>query len=306
MITNSYAMVFGLVLSLVFIFKAMKHPKAATLLFLVFTGVFPIFYIIYSGANVYHGWRHVMFAFPSLAIASVMGWYFLSQMLAERKFKFGMAIAAVLLLEPLAFIASSFPNTICYFNAMAGGVKGAYCNYEMDYYYNSVKQDCDYFKKNELPKLKPTDTVTIASNSAHLLIQYFKGVGNVKILYVRYPERNQKNWDYSVFHIALIPDDEIKAGTWLSKSLLFKAEVQGCALSALTKRPSYDDLKGFAALKENKVDSAMAYFENYIKADPNDIEMMNTMASIYSKIGRNDLANKWGGELQRLLRAGGE
>src|SRR6202012_1268131 len=113
-----------------------KHPMAATIYFVIFTGAFPIFYIIYSGANVYHAWRHVMFAFPSLAIASAGGWYFFSNFLEKRNFKYGMAIAAVMLLEPLTFIVTSFPNTVCYFNTFAGGVKGAYTNYEMDYYYN--------------------------------------------------------------------------------------------------------------------------------------------------------------------------
>ncbi len=299
--TNSYVLLIGLLLMAVFMLSIRKHRNAATIYFVIFTGVFPIFYIIYSKANVYHGWRHVMFAFPSLAIAATGGWYCLSEFLAKKNFKFGMAIAAVLLLEPLSFIATSFPNTICYFNTFAGGVKGAYTNYEMDYYYNSVKQDVEYFKKNELPKLKPTDTVVIASNCAHLLLQYFKENKNVQIYYVRYPERNQKKWDYSIFHIALIPEDEIKARTWIPKSTLFTAQVDGCALSSLAKRPSFDDMKGFDALKENKVDSALGYFTNYLKTDPNNIEMLNLMANIYHQMHRDDMAQQYAGQMKKLL-----
>ncbi len=300
-ITNSYGLLAGLLLMAVFLLSIRKKPMAATIYFVIFTGVFPIFYIIYSKANVYHGWRHAMFAFPSLAIAATGGWYCFTEYLAKRNFKFGMAVAGVLLLEPLSFIATSFPNTICYFNAFAGGVKGAYCNYEMDYYYNSLKQDVDWFKKNELPKLKPTDTVTIASNAAHLLIQYFKENKNVQILYVRFPERNRKKWDYSIYHIALIPEEEIKTKTWMTKNLLFKAEVSDCPLSALTKRPSFDDLKGFTALNENKVDTAIDYFNNYLKVDPDNIEMLSMMGNIYHQLHRDDLAQQYSNRINKLM-----
>lgn len=300
-ITNSYAMLIGLVLAVVFLLQVRKHSKAAEIYFIIFTGVFPIFYIMYTKANVYHGWRHVMFAFPSLAIAAAGGWFLFSNYLHTRKFKWGMALAAVLLLEPLVFIASSFPNTICYFNGFAGGVKGAYTNYEMDYYYNSVKQDVDYFKANVLPKLKPTDTVVIGSNCAHLVIQYVKDLKNVQVLYVRFPERNQKKWDYSIFHIALIPEQEILAKTWLSNNTLFKAEADGCALSALSKRPSFLDLEGFKALNENKVDSALQLFNDYLKTDPENVEMLQLMGNIYHQLRRDDLAKPYADRMNQLL-----
>lgn len=305
-ITNSYVLLIGLVLAIIFLWSVRKRKDAAVVWFILFTGLFPIAYIIYSKANVYHLWRHVLFIFPSLAIAAAGGWYLFSEFLATKKFKYGMAIAAILLLEPLSFIAATFPNTITYFNSFAGGVEGAYGNYEMDYYYNSLKQDVEYFKKNVLPVLKPTDTVVIASNAAHLLLQYFKGVNNVHILYVRYPERDQKPWDYSIFHIALIPEEELRARTWIPKSALFIAEAKGCALSALAKRPSYDDLKGFEALHRNEVDTALQYFNNYMKADPNNVEMLNYMANIYHQLKRNDLAQQYANKMNGLLTQGKE
>lgn len=300
--TNTYAVLIGLILGFVLVFGQFKKKYAPTLLFILFTGLFPIVYIMYSKANVYHSWRHVTFAFPSLAIFATFGWHALSERLNASKFKYGMAIAAITLLEPIYFISSSFPNTVCYYNQLAGGVKGAYTNYEMDYYYNSVKQCVDWFKTSELPKVKQGDSVTIASNAAHLLLQYFKDNKNVKIAYVRYPERNQKNWDYSIFHIALIPDQEIKAKTWISKSVLFESQIDGCGLSALSKRPSYDDIKGFEALQANKVDTALNYFNSYLKVDPNNVSMLNIMANIYHQMQRDDIASQYNNQLNKLLQ----
>ena len=301
-ITNSYVLLAGILLMGAFVLGMRKQRSAPAVWFVIFTGVFPIFYIIYSNANVYHGWRHAMFAFPSLAIAATGGWYYFSEYLAKKNFKFGMAIAAVLLLEPIAFIGSSFPNTICYFNTFAGGVKGAYSNYEMDYYYNSVKQDVDYFKKNVLPGIKPGDSVIIGSNCAHLLLQYFKNNKNVIILYNRFPERNQKPWDYAIYHIALIPDEEIKARSWVPKNALYTASVSGCPLSFLSKRVSYDDLKGFEALQQNKIDTAFMYFDNYMKADPDNVEMLSFMANAYHQMHRDDVAQQYADRMKRLLQ----
>ena len=304
MITNSYVLLIGLVLIVLFIWGIRKNKNASIIYFIFFTALFPMAYIIHSGANVYHAWRHVLFIFPSMAVAATGGWYFFSNYLSKRNFKYGMVIAAVLLLEPAYFIAATFPNTITYHNAFAGGIKGAYGNYEMDYYYNSLKQDADWFKKNELPKYKPTDTVILASNAAHIMIQYFKDNKNVKVLYVRFPERDQKKWDYSVFHIALIPEEEMRAGTWLPVTTLFKSTVKGYPLSVVAKRPSYDDLKGFDALQKQQVDSALNYFNSYMKADPNNVDMMNILANIYHQLHRDDIAQQYKAQMDKLLSAG--
>lgn len=300
-ITNAYVLLAGLVFAFLFLFRIRKMERAAAVYFVIFTGIFPLAYIIYKGSNVYHLWRHILFIFPSLAVTSAAGWLLFSDWLKERSFKWGMALAAVLLLEPAYFIVKTFPNTITYFNTFAGGVKGAYGNYEVDFYYNSLKQDVDWFKKNELPKYKPTDTVYIATNAAHLLIPYFAKEKNVHVGYVRYPERNQKKWDYSIFHIALIPLEEIKAGTWLPSTALYKASVEGKPLSAVVKRPSYDDLKGFEAIQKNQVDSTLYYFNNYLKADPDNIQMLSIMANIYQQLGRTDISQQYVNQINRLL-----
>src|SRR5690606_3261505 len=133
-------------------------------------------------------WRHVLFIFPSVAVMASLGWEYLNRYIAEawRKPMAGIAIAAVLLIEPVLFIIPTYPNTVTYHNLFAGGVRGAYGNYEVDYYYNSVKQCVDRFIDEELPKLKPTDTVLIVSNAMHLIQPTLSKYKNVRIDYVRY------------------------------------------------------------------------------------------------------------------------
>lgn len=107
-ITNSYVVLVGILLMAVFLIAVRKKPAAAIIYFIVFTGVFPLAYVIYKHSNVYHLWRHVLFIFPSLVVAAAGGWYIFNEYLLKKDFKYGMAIAAVLLLEPAFFIISTF------------------------------------------------------------------------------------------------------------------------------------------------------------------------------------------------------
>jgi tetratricopeptide (TPR) repeat protein len=289
--TNSYAVLAGLGLLFVFAWGFRKNQNASILYFVAFTAFFPLLYIIYTKANVYHAWRHVLFIFPSMIVLVAFGWEKIIAFFDTKKVKLiGLGMLGFLMLEPLYFIANTFPNTITYHNQLVGGVKGAYTNYEVDYYYNSLKQSADWFKKNELPKLDKNKKTVIYSNAAHILTHYFANEKNVVVDYIRYHERNQKDWDYVIFHIALIPAEELKTGNWLPPSTLFKAESQGQVLSAVIKRPSHDDIKGFNALNQNQADSAIQYFDSYLKADPKNTSILNTTGNILMQLGRLDSA----------------
>lgn len=285
-ITNSYAVLAGLALMIPFLWWFRTKPKSEVLYFILFTAFFPLVYIIYSKSNVYHAWRHILFIFPSMAVLAVFGWYAIGEWLQKYKIRVAaLALLGFLLLEPLYFIASSFPNTITYHNAIVGGVEGAYNQYEVDYYYNSLKQCADWFRKNEYPKIKAGDSVVVLSNAAHLLNKYFPGDKKMHIDYMRYYERNQKYWDYAVWHIALIPNEDIASGAWLPKSTIYKVEVFGKPLCAIIKRPSKEDLIGFSYLNKNQPDSALLHFKAYLQKDPDNTFILNTTANVLMQTG---------------------
>lgn len=289
-ITNTFAVLGGLILSLFFLFSFRKNKKASILYFVLFTALFPLIYILYSKANVYHAWRHILFIFPSFIVIAAFGWEQFILFLGKIKSKIiGIGMLIFLLLEPIYFIASTFPNTITYHNQIVGGVRGAYTNYEMDYYYNSLKQSADWFLKNEYPKYKTTDTILVYSNAAHILNHYFTNQKNIIVDYIRYPERNSKKWDYLIMHIALIPLEDLRTGIWLPSSTLFKAEVQGKPLSAVMKRPSYDDLKGYQFLEKNEIDSAIVSFKQYLQKDSDNTNILNILSNIFMQT--NQISN---------------
>lgn len=290
-ITNTFAILIGLALSFVFLWKYLKNEKAALLLFILFTAFFPLAYIIYTKANVYHAWRHVLFIFPSMAILASFGWNQCIAFFEKMKIAIaGIALLFFFLLEPAYFIFATFPNTVTYHNQLVGGVKGAYGKYEVDYYYNSLKQCSDYFVKNILPQHQNGDTVIVMSNALHIMQHYIPKGSRVKLDYIRYYERNQKNWDYLIMHIALIPTEDLQTQNWLPTSTIYKSEVYGKPLCALIKRPSYNDLKAMEMLNNNQIDSALVLLNEYLTHDEKNTDMLNLIANIYSQIGKSEAA----------------
>lgn len=290
-ITNTFAILIGLLLSFVFLWKYLKNEKSPLILFILFTAFFPLAYIIYTKANVYHAWRHILFIFPSIAILASFGWNQCIAFFEKMKIAIaGLALLFFFLLEPAYFIFATFPNTVTYHNQLVGGVKGAYSKYEVDYYYNSLKQCSDYFVKNILPQHQSGDSVIVMSNALHIMQHYIPKDSRVKMDYIRYYERNQKKWDYLIMHIALIPTEDLQNQNWLPSSTVYKSEVYGKPLCALIKRPSYNDLKAIEMLNNNQIDSALVLLKEYLIHDEKNTDMLNLIANIYSQTGNNEAA----------------
>lgn len=306
--TNTYALIAGLLAFFVFIKATAKNKRKHIIYFVAFTALFPLFYIIYKKSNVYHAWRHVLFIFPSVIVIATLGWSYINAYITRtsKKAGVGLAIAAVLLIEPVIFIIPTFPNTVTYHNQFAGGVKGAYGNYEVDYYYNSVKQCVDYFIENELPKYGPTDTVLLATNAVHLMFPYMADYPNVKLSYVRFHERDMQAWDYAILHIALIPLEEIQAEKWLPPSTVFVADVKGKPLSALIKRPSQNDLNGFKALEAGNKEEALGHFIKYLQQDSTNLNVLSTTARVLMELGKMDSARLYAEKAYNLDKGGVE
>jgi tetratricopeptide (TPR) repeat protein len=303
-ITNTYALLAGLILFFVFISRAAKSKTPHITYFIAFTALFPLFYIIYKKSNVYHAWRHVLFIFPSVVVMASLGWSYINAYIAEtwKKAYAGIAIAAVLLIEPILFIVPTYPNTVTYHNQFVGGVQGAYGNYEVDYYYNSVKQCVDYFIEHEMPQ--PGDTVLVLSNAMHLIAPELRKYKNVHIDYVRYHEKDQKAWDYAIFHTALIPLDVIQSENWVPASAVFTAEVKGKPLCVLLKRTSQDDVLGFQALQNGDRETALAYFMKYLAKDSTNVNVLAVTARVLMEMNQMDNAYLYANKAYTLDKTG--
>jgi hypothetical protein len=276
-ITSPYVFLFGLPLFAIGVlmnWSSAQYKWAG--LMILFAGLFPLIYIMQRGSNVYHLWRHVLFVFPPMAICSALGWYWLGS-IAKHKMMPVVAsvIFGVLLLQPAIFTAKTFPNNVNYYNSMVGGTEGAYGQYEMDFYYNSMKPCVDKLVKEIYPTVK--DSVLVASNGAHLLNQYLADkYPKFKTTYVRFPEKNTKDWDYAIFHISLVPLEEIQAGSWAGyNGPILTSAIEGKPLCVLLKRPSKDDLKMVQFLDQKNYPEAYNACMAYLQKDPTNPSMLD-------------------------------
>jgi hypothetical protein len=100
----------------------------------------PSAHVVLSGATIYDGVRHLLFTYPPLVVLAAAGW---RGCLEGPSWKRRTIVALALclgLLEPARFQWRNHPNQAVYFNALAGGPRGAFGRYELDYWGNSVLQ----------------------------------------------------------------------------------------------------------------------------------------------------------------------
>jgi hypothetical protein len=104
----------------------------------------PIVLIIVRQTVVYDGLRHALFAYPPMCVLAASGW---AGALGHRRRWLRTGALVLLLLgvaNVLAFNVRSYPNQVAYVNELAGGPKGAFGRYELDYWGNCLLQALDW------------------------------------------------------------------------------------------------------------------------------------------------------------------
>jgi hypothetical protein len=85
LITIPIAVIAGLLLFFAFLWKDKKNYFNYFIIF--FTFFFPIFWIVYTNANVYGGWRHSLFAYPPMVVAAGLGFNLAIEWVAQKVVK---------------------------------------------------------------------------------------------------------------------------------------------------------------------------------------------------------------------------
>lgn len=271
-----------------------KEYKRADIIFLFFAALFPIFYIIYKKSPLYDGWRHVYFVYPPLVIMGALTFLYLIKIVANNYGKY--AIAAVIFIGlalPAKWCIANHPNEVVYFNETVGGVSGAYGYYETDYYMNSIKQA--FYKLAKDADLYHTkDTVVIASNAIEPMLHYVEALHNPRVsaVYVRYPSRYVKKWDYAILYTRFIDKEFLQNGFFPPSNAIVTIKADNAPLCAVIKRsPSSDD--AYMALQymdAKDYANAALYFQKSIQEDPKNETVYNSYAIALASTNRIDEA----------------
>jgi hypothetical protein len=104
------------------------------------TVLFPIVYVVAKHSLLYNGIRFFLFIQPPLVILAALGWWSVRRARHWAVVATAMVVLAVGLMEPAFFCLRNHPNEVVYFNALAGGPRGALGRFDLDYWGNCVYQ----------------------------------------------------------------------------------------------------------------------------------------------------------------------
>lgn len=293
LITTPIVILIGFFAFFVLFLKNKKLVEPKLVLATLFCAFFPVLYIIEVDANVHTGWRHVIFSYPYMVIMALLGWEYIMQLFANTKAKNAIiGLIVVGSLFPAMYIASNMKHCYVYFNEIVGGNKGAFGNYEMDYWSVSLSESADWFKEEVLSKTdKP---VVVTSNMWDSFGPYLKKElkdGKVKLSGSKIYKRSVDDWDYAFYYAAFLDGDLLKNEKfWPPKNSIHVVYAGGAPIGAIVQRdPEKNDYKGYLASQAGQIDSAIYYFKKAVAYDDGNDENFSNLAFAY--LQKKDLAN---------------
>ena len=267
-ITVPVLVITGVILFMIFIVRVFRSSKNLYYLFLLFTILVPVILVLVSHSNLYSSWRHFLFIYPGLVVLSAIGILFLLRQIKSKVIKYIIVVLIlVLAIHPINYLITNHRYAYIYYNQLVGGLKGAYGNYETDYYFISQRESAEWLIKYlEQKGLK--DTVIVGSNfSAEW---FFRKHPLIRNHYIRFEERSMGKWDYAIITNRYIPPWQLKNHIWPPSGALHTVYADGVPISIVVERKSFSSFLGYKALGENRVDNAIKFFKEALKSDDDD------------------------------------
>ena len=294
--TIPIAVILGMILYPVL--GGLKKDKWFETFVVAFAFIFPIFWITYTKANVYGGWRHSIFAYPPMVAFAGLGFYALSEWISKKMKKLSNNFVNILVLvgvigllySPIRHIIKNHPYEYVYFNKLAGGMDKAYGNYEMDYYYHSTREATEWVIANAEKTGLETGEKIIVSSWHGASVGYFLRNDTVKFKseFLRWYERANHDWDYAVFVVTGMAPDQLKSEYFPPKNTVYTIKVDEKPICFVLKRKDKSDLKGYQYKSENQIDSAIYYFNKSLEQDPYNEVVMTNLIEIYFQVENLD------------------
>ena len=237
-ITTPLVIPAGLLAGLVYTARSFFRGFNGTVGMVAFALVFPVAYIILSGSNVYDVIRQVLFIYPPLVVLSSLGLVRLFQVLRGRFLQTAYAVAVTgLFALPVTHIVQSYPNEYVFYNALVGGVDGAYGNYELDYWGNASKPLRRKLAAHLENTAHPDSTVVVRKNftspGEYILERSHKPIAYGGIS-VDLPA--DKEYDYAILIARWFPLGYFDNGMWPPDNTLFKETVDGVPIAVVVKK----------------------------------------------------------------------
>ena len=139
----------------------------------------------------------------------------------------------LLSIHPVKFMILNHPYEYLYYNQLVGGLKGAFSNYETDYYYvcqtEASQWLIDYLKKKNISgplKVKATYSVQWE----------FRNNPEIETSYFRYEERSLSDWDYAIVVSRYVSPYQLKNKSWPPANAIHVIYADGIPVCAVLER----------------------------------------------------------------------
>lgn len=251
---------------------------------LLFTFIFPIFWIVINKSNVYGGWRHAIFTYPSLVALAGLGINALIEMVKNKYIKIVVILAfGILCINPIAHCIRNHPYEYVYFNPLSGGMEKAYGNYELDYYYHSLREASEWVKENaKKDGLTKGNKIVVGCWHLSPINYYFRNdTAKFQTAFIRYYDRGETNWDYAIICNTGIFPEQLKNGTFPPKNTVYQVKVDGKPICVVVKREDKSDMAGFELKNKGKLEEAIPLFQKAIQKDPQNETALINLSEIY-------------------------
>jgi len=195
-----------------------------------------------------------------------------------------MALPLLMLILPLSHIIRNHPYEYVYFNEIGGGVKKAYGNYELDYYYHSTRKATEWIIKNaEKGPLTTGDKILVATWHP-ASVDYFlrNDTARFSLTFTRWENRGDYDWDYAVFVVTGIPPEQIKSKHFPPANTVHTINVDGKPICLILKRHDKSDYQAAQYMEQKDTANAILFLEKALAHDPyNDTALANLIEAYY-------------------------
>ena len=251
--------------------KNYSSNQQIQLLLLGFTILFPLIFVLLKQSNLYGSWRHFLFVYPGILLISALGIHTFLVRFKKRIIRIpAILLLLILSLHPLRFMAANPPYYYLYYNQLTGGLKGAYGNYETDYYYHTMREGAEWLQEYLKNKL---DTAKFVVGGNFPSQWYFRKNNRVKFVYFPYQNRSQCDWDYAIIANSYISPHQLKNKIWPPANTIHTIFADGIPVCAVIERLTKDDFQGIQELKKGDYIKSALLFENALQVD-NQNEMI--------------------------------
>ncbi len=274
----------GFVGSIVLLPRLLRRYQPLWIALVLFTAIFPVFYVIYKNSIIHDGWRHLTFAYPSMVVAAGLCWNELANFFSEKKYMRWAVYGGIALMvaDAGAFIVANPALPYVYFNPIVGGTQGAFGKFETDYWGVSTRQGIEWLEQQGILKPDMPETVVIATNMYYSAKQLTAKYGDkVKIKYLKWEKRCDDAWDYALYPTRFLSGATLQKGFWPPDNAVHLVTAGGAPILAVLKDNGKNCALGMASYKLGDWPTAISRLQAELANVPDNELAWTALAQAY-------------------------